>query len=379
MSRLLRPFFYFFGSKYRLAPTYPEPALGTIVEPFAGSAGYSVRHHTRNVVLADADPVIAGLWEFLIRASRREILRIPAHVYHVSEVRGPQEVRWLVGFWLNHPSAYPREVISARSIKHTSKFGTWGPAARQRVADQVGEIRHWKVRRGSYETLPALLATWFVDPPYVHEGRHYRYGSDKIDYSALGRWCLSRRGQVMVCENLGADWLPFRGHRLAMASVRKSGLARYSHEVIWTRDAEDSSMSRCDKVNRSGKVCRLPATHGHHGGDLRRLCEFDYPIHSDRLCCTRSLIVDGFEVTVAHTFSSTPQWGRRDLYSATIFDRRTYHEPKEINSPSHRYVFQRLRDALRGGGSAPVPEGPRPALGRGGPDGEVREGDAPRE
>ena len=40
---MLKPFWRYYGGKYRAAPAYPPPRLGTIVEPFAGSAGYSLR------------------------------------------------------------------------------------------------------------------------------------------------------------------------------------------------------------------------------------------------------------------------------------------------------------------------------------------------
>jgi hypothetical protein len=43
-NRTVRPFFSFFGSKWRVAPHYPAPERDLIIEPFAGSAGYSLRH-----------------------------------------------------------------------------------------------------------------------------------------------------------------------------------------------------------------------------------------------------------------------------------------------------------------------------------------------
>lgn len=58
----LRTFFNFYGGKWKAAPTYPAPKHDTIIEPFAGGAGYSLRHHERQVVLIDRDPVIAGIW-----------------------------------------------------------------------------------------------------------------------------------------------------------------------------------------------------------------------------------------------------------------------------------------------------------------------------
>jgi len=39
----LRPFWRYYGGKFRAAPRYPTPTHKTIVEPFAGAAGYSLR------------------------------------------------------------------------------------------------------------------------------------------------------------------------------------------------------------------------------------------------------------------------------------------------------------------------------------------------
>lgn len=47
----LRPFFSYFGGKWRDTPRLPAPKHPTIIEPFAGSAGYALRHYTRDVVL----------------------------------------------------------------------------------------------------------------------------------------------------------------------------------------------------------------------------------------------------------------------------------------------------------------------------------------
>src|SRR5690348_5384455 len=61
-SLKLMPFFSFYGGKWRAAPKYPAPLYDTIIEPFAGSAGYAVRHYEKRVLLCEKDPVIAALW-----------------------------------------------------------------------------------------------------------------------------------------------------------------------------------------------------------------------------------------------------------------------------------------------------------------------------
>src|SRR6266702_1498684 len=99
----LPPFFSFYGSKWQLARRYPAPRHDVIVEPFAGSAGYSIQYPSRQVVLLELDPVIAGTWQYLISAREREIRSLPLEMNDGL----PQEARWLIGWWLNKGGAYP--------------------------------------------------------------------------------------------------------------------------------------------------------------------------------------------------------------------------------------------------------------------------------
>jgi hypothetical protein len=103
---------------------------------------------------------------------------------------------------------------------------------RSRIARQLPAIRHWQIIEGSYEQAPDIPATWFIDPPYAVQGSYYKHGSKGIDYAALGAWCRSRQGQVMVCEQEGADWMPFVFFRDIKAMEGAHGRKR-SREVIW--------------------------------------------------------------------------------------------------------------------------------------------------
>ncbi len=231
----LRPFFSYFGSKWRIAPSYPPPTHPDLIEPFAGSAGYATRHHRLSVHLYDADPTIVGVWDYLIRVRPAEVLRLPARVDHVDDVRAPVEAKHLIGFWWNkavptprrRPSSWAKRDDPGRASSH------WGSAVRDRLAAQVDHIRHWQVTHGSYTGAGNPRATWFIDPPYDGPaGRHYRH--NRIDYAALGEWCRTRNGQVVVCEGEGASWLPFQPHvRARTQSVRSDG-EKYTEESIWT-------------------------------------------------------------------------------------------------------------------------------------------------
>lgn len=226
---MLRPFLSFYGGKWRIAPHYSPPHHKFIVEPFAGSAGYSTRYHERQVTLYDVDPIIAGVWDYLIKVPSSELLALPSIIQHVDEVPGPQEARWLVGFWITQAVCTPRKSVSKLVRDGSPTRACWGQKIKERLARQVEFIRHWKIVNGSYETIPNHESTWFIDPPYVGEcGRHYRF--NKIDFQHLGKWCTSRLGYVIVCESNGASWLPFKPFRSAHAGPRSKNK---SEEVVF--------------------------------------------------------------------------------------------------------------------------------------------------
>lgn len=228
----LRPFFPFYGSKWRSARSYGRPLHDRVVEPFAGSAGYATYWGHPKTVLVEKDPIIVGVWSYLIAATPREILALPdlAVGQDVRDLRLPQEAQWLIGFWLNRGSATPKRRKTAFSARTESGQLIWSPRARERIASQVESIRSWRVTQGDYADAPLdEPATWFVDPPYVDKGRFYRMRD--VAYPALAAWCERLQGQVFVCENDGADWLPFEPH----ASI-KSTRGR-SVEVLWTNGA----------------------------------------------------------------------------------------------------------------------------------------------
>lgn len=111
----------------------------------------------------------------------------------------------------------------------------WNSSVRERIAHQVRYIRHWKVKCANYWEAPDVEADWFVDPPYSNPaGRKYRFGNRRIDYGDLADWCKVRLGQLIVCENVGADWLPFTPfHKAAGATGgKRTGV---SHEAIYHR------------------------------------------------------------------------------------------------------------------------------------------------
>jgi len=80
----------------------------------------------------------------------------------------------------------------------------------------------WLCRVWTDESQPCVVTT----------GRHYRYGSDRIDFAHLGEWCRARQGQVIACEAQGATWLPFQ----PLASTKTTRKGRRSAEAVWTTE-----------------------------------------------------------------------------------------------------------------------------------------------
>ena len=236
----LNSFFLYFGSKSQLAHRYPAPVHDTIIEPFAGSAAYSVRHHRRKVILIDKDPVVVGLWSYLLRSSPRDLLALPdlAVGQHVNELRICQEARWLIGRWIDFGAKAPAGKRTPWGSDESKMHRTWGRTMRARLAGQVDKIRHWQIIEGGYESAPDVEATWFIDPPYQRGGLQYTVSSKGLDFPALGAWCRERQGQVIVCEETGASWLPFE----PFATIRSVG-KNLTGEVIWTNDATQTQAS----------------------------------------------------------------------------------------------------------------------------------------
>jgi len=229
-----RPFFSFYGSKFRIAPRYPKPAQGRIIEPFAGSAGYSLRYYWLPVYLYDVDPIISGVWDFLIKSSAQDILSLPLirPGELVSDLPICQEAQWLIGFWLARGRQSPAYMLSAwgSTLKYPNHF--WSTSTREMVANQVQYIKHWKVSNKPYRAIsPSNTATWFIDPPYSGKAGN-SYVHKFSAFSHLADWVQSLSGQKIVCEQEGATWLPFS---FLVETPGTKGVGRNTHtsECVW--------------------------------------------------------------------------------------------------------------------------------------------------
>jgi hypothetical protein len=189
---------------------YPAPIGETICEPFAGGAGYSLFYDCKRVSLLDVDPIVCGVWGYLLRVSAAEVMALPEMPEvgdHVDNYQLPQEAKHLIGFWLNRGSATPKKSRTAYSARTDRAQLNWGSRAKERIAAQLPLIAGWSIRQASYENAEPSDTT-LIDTPYQNKGRHYRF--PLTDFVNVASFVHQRRGLVIVCEQAGADWLPFR-------------------------------------------------------------------------------------------------------------------------------------------------------------------------
>jgi len=217
----MKPFFSYFGSKARIAKNYGAPRHELVVEPFAGSASYSVYWEPKYVCLIDSNPVIIDLWQWLIRAVPNDVLALPLEFNSTDDLDLPLGAKHLIGFWLNKAASHPSKKPGAWAKKYRAdgQCRVWSESVKARLASQVNKIKHWEARVGNYDISDNVVAHWFVDPPYTKMGHRYQHNA--ISRERLASWCRERRGFSQVCEDETATWLPFKPFRQVRGLIKQ--------------------------------------------------------------------------------------------------------------------------------------------------------------
>lgn len=222
--------FSYYGSKSRVVDLYPAPKHGKIIEPFAGSARYSLKYFDRDVTLVDSYEVIVKIWKWLQMCSVDDIRRLPEPKPR-EDIRNYtfdcEEAQMLTRYMIGGGLAWMQWIVSPQG------FGAGVASQKRNIEKHLHKIKHWKIICEDYRNLENETATWFIDPPYQFGGHKYPHGNKKIDFPELGTWCKTRSGQVIVCENTKADWLPF------YPMVKMHGANTNTTEAIWSNEKHD--------------------------------------------------------------------------------------------------------------------------------------------
>ena len=207
-----------------LVGLYPPPKYSKIIEPFAGTARYSLKYWDRDITIIDKYDVVIKIWKWLQQCSPNDILSLP-------KLTTGQDLRKLnlsegelLFLQMNAgiASTAPRFKVSKFSAEQNGRKNKY-----KLISENLYKIRHWEVVLGDYMDVKNEKATWFIDPPYQFGGQAYK--ENKIDFNHLGNWCKNRLGQVLVCENTKATWLPF----VPIKNIRSIS-ANPTTEAIWT-------------------------------------------------------------------------------------------------------------------------------------------------
>lgn len=230
------PLFKWFGSKWLASKLYPAPKYDVIFEPFAGSAGYSLRYYEKKVVLWEDNAQLQTLWIWLIeRATTADVLGIPIGIYEGTDIRtlGLSEGQaLLLKHWQRTNNVGACWTISPWG----NKPGQWTANTRARVAEQLHAVKHWKVARVGYNE----PGTYFIDPPYLYNYR-YGFGATGFDHATLVKDIarIPRKSQIIVCEaacqktERVPEYLPFRPFGLRITSRRKKAENHHSKEYLY--------------------------------------------------------------------------------------------------------------------------------------------------
>lgn len=218
--------FEYFGAKKRLAHTYQPPFYPHVIEPFAGAAHYTIRWKPPQSTIFDIDPEVVAFWRWLQTTPYNKIASLP-----------PCEGNQLWPIATDHPAIFfYRNLAGSQGNTNTAgqfQSNNFVPALRYLLAN-LDYIRTINVIHDDYRNAHNVEATWFVDPPYQHQGTRYTYGATGIEYSHLGEWCQNLRGQVIVCEQEPANWLPFTPHR-----TNQNQANIHVVELVWYNQPQD--------------------------------------------------------------------------------------------------------------------------------------------
>lgn len=214
----------YYGSKSRVVHLYPRPIHNKIIEPFAGSARYSLRYWENDVLLVDKYESVIKAWKYLQECSPGDILGLPILKIgmDLSTLNLSEGERIFLGFNAGVGSPSPRNKVSmfaALQNSYKNKF--------KNIAENLYKIKHWQVELGNYDSIENKIATWFIDPPYQNGGNAYIHY--KINYEYLSSFCNDRDGQAIVCENTKANWMDFKPLKLS-----RGVNGTHTTEAIWT-------------------------------------------------------------------------------------------------------------------------------------------------
>ena len=193
------------------------------------------------MILIEKNQRIAEIWRWLLTVSEDEFLSLPGvdtfdHIEETGLPDGP--AREFVRQWCSEASPTGKNKVTSM-MKSGFEPGWYNFTTKNQlfIMSLIEKIRHWKIIEGDYQSAPDVRATWYIDPPYQFGGESYPKNckTRDLDFGALATWAKSRRGDVIVCEGDGANWMDFDPFKSCTDHTSHDGGlgSKKRQELIW--------------------------------------------------------------------------------------------------------------------------------------------------
>lgn len=151
--------FDYYGSKNALAKKYQFPRRNLIIEPFAGSAGYTMYHLERDkslhAILCEKSDKVFEAWQYLKHAT----------VDDLRNYKIPNAGEKTSDFFAMASSA-SNAFLKSNYMTMSERMAGRMRMELKRMERLLPLMERIEIVHGTYEELENENATWFIDPPY---------------------------------------------------------------------------------------------------------------------------------------------------------------------------------------------------------------------
>ena len=138
--------FSYYGSKSKIVDYYPPPKHKRIIEPFAGSARYSLKYWQNDVLLVDKYHIIVRTWKWLQQCSEKDIRKLP--IMKLGETLDnynlTEDEKIFMGFIVQQGTTGLRKTVSSYAVDRIA-------TQLNNVATQLHKIKHWEIKQASFD------------------------------------------------------------------------------------------------------------------------------------------------------------------------------------------------------------------------------------
>ena len=142
--------FSYYGSKSKIVNLYPKPKFDKIIEPFAGSARYSLKYFDKDILLIDMYDILIDVWHYLQNVKEIELLKLTKLKlkYRLSDIIDKNTIEYkFLGYLTQAGQGKPSDTLSSMRDIDYFKFQI------SNIAKQLYKIRHWIIIKDDYKNL----------------------------------------------------------------------------------------------------------------------------------------------------------------------------------------------------------------------------------